>query len=1482
MDIITCPSTAEIEQFLRGEIADPFAADVLSGHVSDCSRCSRTLKRVDGEFSDQFRRSPDELLQRSHTSAVGTGVVPPYAKPPSLRQALTFLLPAQEPDEIGRLAHYRILNVLGSGGMGVVLHAEDIHLNRPVALKVIKSEYSYDPETRKRFMREAQAMAHVKSDHVVTVYQVGEDNGTCFIAMELLEGEPLDSLMDRVRRLPLPEALRIGKEIAQALVAAHSRGVIHRDIKPANVWIEDSGRIKLLDFGLARPESSDIKLTATGLVMGTPAYMAPEQARAAATDERADLFSLGSLLYRLVCGEPPFAGDNAMALIAALIESTPAPPSRFNIEIPPALDELILQLLAKTPDGRPKSAVEVVARIEAIERALDPTTLANQSVVRRSRIPAFGSFEDDSESYNAQSIFKDGRAAGSGNSVQRFTSKREAEHRQVTMLACSCSLFESEDFIDHFDAEEQNDLLGLFRDTCERAVQAFDGSVVRGNDDSLLVCFGYPTAFEDAAVRATNAALSILEELRKVSDLVREERKVELSPWLVLNTGRAIVETKNGEITVVGEARNLAMRMKEVAGSGEVVCSDSTHQLLNGKFECTARGEHEFKSIANPVSLYQVHRLLEHTDPSALSYSVELTPLTGRDLEVSLLKARWEQTKNGAGQIVQLIGEAGLGKSRLVRELKHHIAEQSTTQDADTAQGTVNVSTNVSTNRHFVEWYCSPHFQNSGLYPVKTFFRRIFNLSALEESSARLAGLISHLERYNLAEPDTVALFASLLCIPTDERFPLPSLTPVREREETFRVIGDWLCAYSSERPVLFIIEDLNWIDSSTLEFLTLFLAERSHEQILTLITSRPDFQPPWAAHYNETIVALSPLTKEQVCDLLNRKTGNSITQSVIEQVYDRAGGVPLFIEESTKLAGETGLSECGNDDRFNSTIARVIPPTLQDLIMTRLERMDGDREVAQLAATLGREFSQEVFAVVTGLDAATLNSELFKLVRAEILHEKGRKPNATYIFKNPLLQDALYNSLVKLKRQQFHARIVDSLESRFPQLVEPEMLAHHAAEANLQEKAVHYWLAAGLRAQELFSNVDAIGHFKRGLDALLLLPESPERDLMELSLQIPLGSAYQAVLGYAAPDVGPTFARARDLCQKVGSPAELFSIMWGNWTWHLVRGELLLCEELADEMITYAEYTADGGMLMEACVVIAVTKFFRGDFSGCRKYCEAALSEYEDKEQCRLWSGRTGQNAAVVVRCYLSQSLWHHGYSVEAQNVNEDMLELAREIGHPFSLAHGLYFSSWLQYRCGSWDELQKNAIELTKIAIGQGFDMWRATGTFFEGAGLLDGSEPEKAQEKIEQGLKSFQVLSASLTIPAQLAVLASACIKNKRLPEAQESVRLGLVLADQSRDCSQKAELQCLMGQVALLNSNDSVTAEASFRAAMETARQQGSRALELRSAICLAELLERSGRGEEAYSILSTICGACPACCSTPDLVAARMLLRDLTT
>ncbi len=1470
MDIFTCPSNTQIKLLVRGEISDPFAADVMSGHVKDCSRCSRSLGKIKTEFTDPGLSSLDEESKHAVVSAINNLVDSksnPTSSKPSLNNSLSFLLPAQASDEIGRLAHYRIFRVLGSGGMGVVLHAEDTQLKRPVALKVIKGEYSRDRETRERFMREARAMAQVKSDHVVTVYQVGEDNDTCFIAMELLEGEPLDSLMESVLRPPLREALRISREVAKALAAAHAKGVIHRDIKPPNVWVEEDGRIKLLDFGLARPESVDVKLTGTGIVMGTPAYMAPEQARAHETDERADLFSLGCLMYRLVSGEPPFYGDTAMALMVALIETTPQPPSNFNLEIPTALDELILQLLAKKPDGRPKSAVEVISRLEAIESKL-PGTTGNQPSPRKSRSPAFGSFDSDSSS-SMSSIFGVPIPTPQATiSTQTSIRPREAEHRQVTMLVCSCNLFESEEFIEHLDASEQAELQKTFHDTCLRAIQTFDGTLVRWNEESLQVCFGYPTAYEDAAMRAAKAALSILEGMKAIAEIVRSERQLELGPWLVLNTGRAIVESKNEDITVIGESRNIAMRLKEVVASNQIICSDATYRLLHGQFNCTSLGDHKFKNLSQPVSLFQIHSVQEHAAPIKLAHSVELTPLTGRDLELGLLKARWELTKEGSGQVVQLVGEAGLGKSRLVHELKHYVSESAEKEQpkSDTDRFSI------------IEWYCSPHFQNTGLYPIKAFFQRILHFEQEEQPGAQFNRLVDHLEKYNLAQPDIVPLFASLLLIPTDDRFTTVNLTPVREREETFRSLKDWLRAYSSENPVLLIIEDLHWMDSSTVDFLSYLFAEGVHDQILIVLTSRPEFRTPWATQSNQTSIALNQLSKSQVGELMRKKTGAEVPQLVLDHVYDRAGGVPLFVEEFTKLAEETGLLTEQNDGV--KTMTRVIPPTLQDLITARLERMEADRELAQLAATLGREFTYEVFAAVANLDQSTLNNELTKLVQAEIVHEKGRRPNSTFIFKNPLLQDALYNALVKVKRQQFHARIVESLEARFPQMVEPELLAYHATEAYQIDKSISYWLAAGLRSQELFANSDAIGHFKKGLDALDLLPESIERDIKELSLLNPLGSAYQAVLGYAAPDVGPTFERAREICQKVGSPAELFSIMWGNWTWNLVRSELKLSAELADEMMTYAEYTNDGGMLMEACVVQAVTLYWRADFAGCRRLCVEAIERYEDPEQCRIWCNNTGQNASVVARCYLALSLWHLGYPKEALTLNDEMLATARQAAHPFSLAHALYFAAWLKFRCRLGEQLRAHTTELTDLANSQGFDLWRATALFFEGASFLEENEPVKSLQKIEQGLQAFQALSAILTIPAQLCVLASACLKNGRLAEANQALKLGVTMATRNEDCSQHAELLCLLGDLALIESKNELTAETSFKEAIEVARRQGSVSLELRATLSLADLLRKQDRIEEARTLLVTISGAAPKDCSSDDLVRVKNLLSEL--
>ena len=1332
MDIVTCPTTSQIVQLLRGQISGPLATE-LTEHIRGCSRCSQSLELL-GERGDESVAAKEAAVRASVLSKDHARVNTLSAKKPA--NQLAFLSPAISPDEIGWLAHYRVLKVLGEGGMGIVLLSEDTQLKRAVALKVIKSEFSHNQDIRQRFLREARTMAQVKSDHVVTIHQVGQDNEICYIAMELLEGEPLDSLLDRETKPMLSETLRIGREVSQALAAAHTKGLIHRDLKPENVWLESpTGRVKLLDFGLARPHNVNVRLTSSGTIVGTPAYMAPEQARAEAVDERTDLFGLGCLLYELITGRTPFYGESIPAIVIALIEETPLPPSHYNPEIPQALDELILRLLAKKPAERPQSAQEVIAQLEAIEGK--PGSVGWDGVLSSIGRPASPSiWLRSEEGVNSKSQLD--KPENLSETISSKRRDREAERRQVTVLACSCHLFESEDYLEHLDVDDQLKVLQTFQHGCEQAVLETEGTIVQCNEEGLLACFGYPIAYEDAACRAASTALAILETLKGLGEQVRREHNVELEPWLGIYTGPAIVETKEDNVSLVGEARNIALRLKDVAKSEQIICGESTHRLLQDKFDCANLGQHKIKSLKLPVVLFQVQAEIEAGSIIEETERVGLTPLTGRDQEISLLKDRWEHAQEGTGQVVLLIGEAGLGKSRLVHTMKQHVQAKTEGYAPESSHKSADNGHTIQ-NSLIVEWYCSPHFRNTGLYPISNFFERLLQFGRSEEPAARFERLVRHLEKYNLAQPDVVPLFASLLSLPTDTKFPSLILSPVRERQEMFQVLKDWLRAYSDKQPVLFIVEDLHWMDASTLEFLGEFLAEGLHDRILTLLTFRPEFRTPWAALSHQTSLALNRLTKRQVGDLMRKKTGSDLSESVIDQVFDRAGGIPLFIEEFTKMVQESGALDHTGDSgrRTKSQMAREIPATLQDLIMARLDRMEGDREVAQLAATLGREFSYEMLAAVANIDKSTLDEELAKLVRAEILYEKGRPPRSTYIFKHALLEDALYNALVKSKRQQFHGRIAQTLEAQFPQTMEtqPELLAHHCTEAGLIEKSIGYWLTAGLRSQEQFANIEAISHLTKGLGLLSTLAESPERDVNELLLLNPLGSVYQAALGYAAPEVGPAFARARELCQRIGQTSQLFAVMWGNWSWHLVRGDLQMCMDFADEMMTVAKDAQDRSMTMEAYVAPAVTLFYRGDFAGCRKHCEEAIAKYEDLEQCRIWSANTGQNSATHIRCYLSLALWHLGYPDQALKVNEQMISLARQIEHPFSLAHALHFTGWLYQYLQMGDKLQATAKEEIAIASEQGFALWHATGTFFTGAGMFLQGELDQALKLLEK---------------------------------------------------------------------------------------------------------------------------------------------------
>jgi class 3 adenylate cyclase/predicted ATPase len=1046
---------------------------------------------------------------------------------------------------------------------------------------------------------------------------------------------------------------------------------------------------------------------------------------------------------------------------------------------------------------------------------------------------------------------------------------REAERRQVTVLVCGCDLFESEAYLEGLDAEDQVRVLKAFLQTCEQAVDRFDGTVVQCNEQGLLVCFGYPVAYEDGARRAAQTGLDLLGDLKLLGEQLRREHKLELHPWVGVHTGLAIVEAGEDAVSLVGEARNVAVRLEDVGASGQVICSGATHRLIRGQFESASLGQRKLKGVAQPVELFHVWGVGETRSPVEAAAPAGLSPLTGRDHEVSLLKERWEQAQEGMGQVVLLVGEPGLGKSRLVYTLKQHVLGEMAEGEADAP---------------VIEWRCSPHFQNTGLYPAIDFWERSLAFGREESPQDRFDRLARRLEKYDLARPEVVPLWASLLSLPVLARYPALSLSPVRQREETFRALLEWLHTRAGRSPVLFIVEDLHWADASTLEFLGQFLAEGQHDSILAVFTFRPEFKPPWPAATYLTSLALNRLTRRQVGELMRKKTGGEVPEALVERIYERAGGVPLFTEEFTKMVQESGvLGQAGSaGTRAEALLGHEIPATLQDLIMARLDRLEGDREVAQLAATLGREFSHELLAAVSELDEPTLRAELVRLVQAEILFQKGRPPRCNYTFKHALLEDALYNALVKNKRQQFHRRIAEVLEARFPQTAEtqPELLALHFTEAGVPDKAVGYWLKAGQRSRDRSAFAEAIGHLTRGLELVATLAESRTRDDWELQFLTSLAPAYIAARGYAAPEAGPILTRARELCRRIGDTRQQFGIMLGRWEWHIVRGDLRVCADQAADGMALVEGLGDPGMMMEGLFMPGVTMFYRAEFAGARTYHEKALAAYDDRERTKFWTAYTGHDAGVTHRCYLALTLWHLGHPDQALELARETCELARTIGHAFSLEHAVDFAAYLCHYCRLGAEVQARGEEEVAIATEQGFPFWHALGTLHRGAGMLLQGRGEESLPLLLKGFTAFRATGAEVRVPSYLGMLGGAYTQLARFEDAHRVLDEALAVAEKNDDRCYEAEVHRLRGELLLAESpHQAAAAEDCFRQAIETARRQQSKAWELRATMSLARLW-RQGRRDEARATLAAVYDTYTEGFTTPDLVDAAALLETL--
>jgi TOMM system kinase/cyclase fusion protein len=1036
-----------------------------------------------------------------------------------------------------------------------------------------------------------------------------------------------------------------------------------------------------------------------------------------------------------------------------------------------------------------------------------------------------------------------------------------AERRQLTVLFCD--LVGSTALAARLDPEDFREIVRAYQAACADVIARFDGHIAQYLGDGLLIYFGYPQAHEDDAQRAVRAGLGILKAVGRL-----EAQGQRLAVRIGIHTGAVVVGDVGGEgrqeRLALGEAPNVAARLQALADPGGVVVSATTQRLVAGFFRVRDLGPQSPKGVPEPLQVYAI--LDEGPARSRLDAATPagLTPLVGREREVGLLLDRWAQACEGRGHVVLLSGEAGIGKSRLVEVLKERVAD--------------------APHRR-LEARCSPYYEHTPLHPIIDLLPRILGWDPNDGPEERRLKLEAHLTRTGMVLAETVPLLGALLSLPASDRYPLPPMSPVLQRRKTLEALITAFLAPAPDHPALLIVEDLHWIDPSTAELLTLMLDQVPTAPVLAVFTARPSFGPPWTPRSHVDWLMLDRFTRAQTEQMVERVTGGKrLPPEVLQQVVTKTDGVPLFVEELTKMVLELGLVRVEHD-RYELTgpLPRLaIPATLHDSLMARLDRLATVKEVAQLAATLGRVFPYELLRAVWPRDDATLERELRRLVEAELLYQRGIPPKATYTFKHALIQEAAYQSLLRSTRQQSHQRIARVLEAGFPEIREtqPELLAHHYTEAGLVAQAVPYWQQAGQRAVQRSAHAEAIAHLTKGLEGLASLPDGPERIQQELVLQTTLGPALLARKGSGAPEMERAYARALALCRQVGDTPQLFPALRGLWRFCCTRGELATARELAEQLLALAQRLQAPAVLLEAHHALGQTLFCLGELRAAQAHLEQSIALY-DPDEHRSHAFRYGYDPRVGCLIYRACALWLLGHPAQALKSSEDALSLAHALAHPFSLAYALHFAAMVHELRGEALAGQQRAEATLRLATEQGFPLWVAGGTVLRGWALAAQGGGAEGILQMSQGIAAWRATGAGVLLPYYLTVLAEAYRKAGRTTEGLTVLTEAVEAGHRTGERARQAELYRLKGDLLLAVSTENHgQAEVCFAQALEVARGQGARALELRASMSLGRLRLRQGRRRDARRQLADIYGRFTEGFETADLIEAKALLEAL--
>jgi class 3 adenylate cyclase/predicted ATPase len=1029
---------------------------------------------------------------------------------------------------------------------------------------------------------------------------------------------------------------------------------------------------------------------------------------------------------------------------------------------------------------------------------------------------------------------------------------REAEFRQITVMFSD--LVGSTQLSEQLDPEDLQKLIDAYRAECGAAIKRYGGEVTRFFGDGVMAIWGYPGAHENDADRAIHAALDIVFAVQKISGPVILACRVGVcsGPVVVGEIG----ESGTWSMDAVGETPNIAARLQTLAGANTVIVSESTRRLVSAAFDFRDLGFQELKGVTEPLHVYRVISARNAASRFDAAHAGSLTPFIGRSSELSLLLDRWQKVKEGDGQVIFLSGIPGVGKSRLLHELKSHIQQEP---------------------HVLLHHQGSPYHSQSALSPVIVQIEQAAQLTAREADADKLAKLAAYLPLSTDGSIEPVLLIAKLLSIPLENRLELSGLTAQQIKNKTISTLVDMLSAFSVQRPTLCIFEDAHWLDPSTLELLELIISRIDHARVLLIVSCRPEFRPTWINYANTTTLSLARLSQTEVKVMIrDLLSGGNMPQPLLDQIIEKADGVPLFIEEltSSMLSAPAGTRNT-LERRVQPTLLRV-PDTLSDALMERLDRVAPSRRLAQIAAVIGREFSFDLLSVASQIDEGEMLSALSLLERADIIYRVDIWPFVRFAFKHALLRDAIYDSLLRSKRQQIHADIAAILERDFREIAEnqPEVLAYHYQEAANHQRAIHCWFKSGQRALAHSANVEAIANFRKALHLVNALPETPERTKQEIDIQLAMGIPLIAVQGYASVETREAFSRARILCLRLGNVPEYFQALFGLWGHSWMSGKNGSALPMADEFLSRSRALSDPVLQMVAHRVMGSTLLTMGEFQSSAKHFEESIKLSISKGKQPLYQLYMVEPQAASL-LLLSWDLWFLGYPDQSLSRVSEALALAQDLGHLYTVAFAHYMTSVVHLLRGDAARAFESAEKSFEMSQEQRFSLYAILSRISRGRAVGELGRVGEARAEIALGIDEARRNGVGFMLPMMESWLADMHAKAGENGSALSIVEAALADIGDGTARPWEPELHRQRAQILVaLDPSKVREAECHLKKSIEGARGQGAKSLELRAATSLAELWRTQGRADEARVLLEPICRWFGEGAETADLRRAR--------